>query len=465
MNRLWVRLTVGFLLLTIVLLAVVSSAIYTAVDASFQRYVGERNAALVGSELTDALRDYYLANGSWAGAEALFPAGTGRGMAGRGGRVTGSFVADPGGTIVAASDPAWLGRQAEAVGAGWTTPIEAGGTVIGRFGQELHAGQGMLLAEARFTEQVSTVLRWVAALATLLALAAGLLLSYTLARPLQRLAGRIGALSTAQLGEPVPVEGPAEVRELATAFNALGARLAHGETQRRQMATDIAHELRTPVTVLRGHLEAMMDGVYPLDGEHVAIAYDQTLHLTRLVEDMRLLTQAEAGRLPLHLTHVAPGALVEAAATRFAPLAEDAGLRLSWSTTPDLPPIRADEGRMLQVLDNLLANALRHTAAGGEVRVTVEAGIHGVRFAIANTGELPAEQAAHLFDRFWRGENARQRDAGGSGLGLAISRQLVLLHDGQIGVTSVNGWTRFTVELPAARTPAADEPAVAAQRL
>jgi signal transduction histidine kinase len=449
MNRLWVRLTIGFLLVTLVILAIVSYVIYAAVDSSFQRYVGARNVALLGSDVDQALRAYYLANGTWAGAEALLPAGMGRGMGGRGGHM-GTFIADANGTIAAASDSAWIGRRVRDLDAGWATPIEANGAVIGLVGQVMHAGQGMALAEAQFTAQVSTALRWVAALAALLALAAGLLLSYMLARPLQRLAGRISTLPAAQLGQPLPVEGPTEVRELAAAFNDLSARVAGGELQRRQMATDIAHELRTPVTVLRGHLEAMMDGIYPLDGEHVAVAYDQTLHLARLVEDMRLLTQAEAGRLALKLTLASPGAVVEAAATRFTPLADDGGLRLRAEAAPDLPPILVDEGRIQQVLDNLLANALRHTTAGGEISIVARAAGQGVAFEIGNTGELPPEQVAQIFDRFWRGEDARQRDAGGSGLGLAISRQLVLLHHGRIGVNSVSGWTCFTIELPAA---------------
>lgn len=193
-----------------------------------------------------------------------------------------------------------------------------------------------------------------------------------------------------------------------------------------------------------------MDGVYPLDVEHVAVAYEQTLHLNRLVEDLRLLTQAEAGRLPLKFELLAPDELLQRAATRFAPLAQDAGVNLVDAADAALPSIRADRGRLLQVFDNLLTNALRHTPAGGVIRLHATQTAGGVRFVVANTGEIDAETAAHLFDRFWRADEARSRDAGGSGLGLAITRQLVRLHQGEIRVEAGEGETRFVIELPVA---------------
>jgi signal transduction histidine kinase len=252
------------------------------------------------------------------------------------------------------------------------------------------------------------------------------------------------------LGQPVPVEGPAEVRQLASSFNRMSQRLAEGERLRRQMTGDVAHELRTPVTVLRGHLEAMMDGVYPLDAEHLAVAYDQTIHLARLVEDLRLLTQAESGSLALHLAPVAPAELVAEAAGRFAPLAQDSAIDLVHTIAHGLPNVEVDAGRMRQVFDNLLNNAVRHTPPGGSI--SISAGVVGdqICFEVANSGDLPPDHIEHVFDRFWRGDAARRSDAGGSGLGLAITRQLVLLHHGSISAASANGVTAFTVTLPQA---------------
>ena len=194
--------------------------------------------------------------------------------------------------------------------------------------------------------------------------------SFSLTQPLRQLAGRLALWTPATVGEQVPVEGSAEVRQLADEFNAMSQRLAAAEQVRQQMAADVAHELRTPVTVLRGHLEAMLDGVYPLDVEHVAVAYEQTLHLSRLVDDLRLLTQAEAGRLPLKLEALAPGDLVAQSIARFEPLAQDAGIALHGDAASGLPSIEGDRARLLQVFDNLLINALRHTAADGAISLS-----------------------------------------------------------------------------------------------
>jgi signal transduction histidine kinase len=452
MNRLWVRISLGFLLLTWAVLGVVTGVVYNSVQTSFREYVSERDAALFGSPLIDDLVNYYRTAGSWAGVDALLgQPGHGRGVGGRGPQ---TYIATPNHDIVAATDATWVGQTLEAIGASRTTPLLLDGQVIGLLGQQTPGEQALDEAEHRFVEQVNWGLILAGIVTTLLALALGVLLAFSLTRPLRMLATRLAGWTAATVGEQVPVEGSAEVRQLAGEFNAMSQRLADAEQVRQQMAADVAHELRTPVTVLRGHLEAMMDGVYPLDVEHVAVAYEQTLHLSRLVEDMRLLTQAEAGRLSLKFDLLSPDALVQTAAARFAPLAQDAGVALKEEAAAGLPAIRADRGRLLQVFDNLLTNALRHTPAGGVIRLRAQPFTGGVRFVVANTGAINAETAAHLFDRFWRADDARSRDAGGSGLGLAITRQLVRLHQGEIHVEPADGETRFVIELPAAASAA-----------
>ena len=430
MNRLWVRLSLGFLLLTWAVLGVVALVVYNSVQASFREYVSERDAALFGSPLIEDLVNYYRTAGSWAGVDALLDQpGRGRGAGGRGPQ---AYIATPDGVIVAATDATWVGQPLAAIGASRTTPLLLDGQSIGLLGQQTPGEQALGAAERRFVEQVNQGLLLAGVVTTVLALALGVLLAFSLTRPLRLLAARLSGWTTATLGEEAPVEGSAEVRQLATEFNAMSQRLAKAEQVRQQMAADVAHELRTPVTVLRGHLEAMMDGVYPLDVEHVAVAYEQTLHLSRLVEDLRLLTQAEAGRLPLKFAQLAPGELVQSAVARFAPLAQDAGVTLIGESDAALPSIQADRARLLQVFDNLLTNAGKQ-----------------VRFIVANTGEIDADTAAHLFDRFWRADDARSRDAGGSGLGLAITQQIVRLHHGEIRVASGAGETHFVIDLPA----------------
>ncbi len=453
MNRLWVRLTIGFLGIVLVLLLMVTLAVNYSVTSSFRQFVTETDMANLGPVAVDDLIDYFRAQGTWEGVDPLL-ASAGNGQGGRGGRGLQSFVANPDGVIVAATNGAWIGQPADTVGATRTTPLMLDGVRVGTLGQQSPGGQRMALAEHRFTEQINTALIGSGIIASLLALGAAIFLSYTLARPLQRLAERIRPLTSSQVGELVPVEGPTEVRELAIEFNGLSQRLSAGEKQRQQMSSDIAHELRTPVTVLRGHLEAMMDGVYPLDTEHLAVAYDQTIHLARLVEDLRLLTQAEAGRLELNPRPTAVAPLVEAVVARFAPLAQDADIAVRHDVAAALPFICVDANRTQQVFDNLLANALRHTPPGGEISITARASVRasgqGVEFVISNPGDLAPEELAHLFDRFWRADAARQRDAAGSGLGLAITRQLVVLQHGMIRAETYKGTISFILDLPAA---------------
>ena len=451
MNRLWVRLALGFLVVTWAVLGVVALVVYSSVQSSFRQYVNERDAALFGQPLIDDLINYYRTTGAWDGVQAILgQPGRGRGVGGRGPQ---TYVATPDGTIVAATDTTWVGQSFEAIGPSRTTSLLMDGKQIGILGQQTPGYQALDQAEHQFTTQVNQGLIYAGVVTTLLALALGLLLALSLTRPLRRLAERLALWTPATVGEQVPVEGSAEVRQLAGEFNAMSLRLADAERTRQHMAADVAHELRTPVTVLRGHLEAMMDGVYPLDQEHVAVAYEQTLHLSRLVEDLRLLTQAEAGRLPLKLEQMDPRDFVTQSLSRFEPLAQDVGIALSGASAADLPAIQADRARLLQVFDNLLTNALRHTPEDGQIRLDAMRAGNRVRFVVANTGEIDAETATHLFDRFWRADDARSRDAGGSGLGLAITRQIVLIHGGEIHVESGGGETRFVIDLPAQMHP------------
>ena len=308
-------------------------------------------------------------------------------------------------------------------------------------------------AQADFLAQVRRTMIWAGLLAGTVALLVGLLASQVIARPLNGLTRAAGAVATGQLGAQAPPapRAPEEIQTLRQTFNQMSRKLEAAESQRRRLTADVAHELRTPLSVMRGQLQAMLDKLHPADEAHIAVVYDQTLHLARLVDDLHTLTRAESGHLPLSMQAVDPVALVQRTAAMFEPLAQDAEIALRVDVPDALPAVNADGDRLRQVLANLLTNALRHTDAGGTIRLAAARNGSGVRLTVANSGEtLTPEQAQRVFDRFWRADDSRQRDRGGAGLGLAIAREIVTLHGGDIQVEVGGGETAFHVTLPAA---------------
>jgi signal transduction histidine kinase len=315
--------------------------------------------------------------------------------------------------------------------------------------EELSAGERRALLRERFPGAVLGT----AAIIGLVGIGAGVWISRSLTAPLQALEEAAQALGRRDLGRRVAVEGSQELEAVGQAFNQMASELEQGELLRRNLMADVAHELRTPLTLLQGNLRAILDDVYPLDKEEVARLYDQTRHLSRLVEDLHDLAQAEAHALPLDRREVDLVALVASSCELFAPLADEEGVALSLQV-PDAPLLlQADAARLTQALQNLLANALHYTGAGGRVTVSVtrENGTALVTVADNGSGIAP-EHLPHVFDRFYRTDSARSRDTGGTGLGLAIARGLVEAHGGTVIATSpgLEQGSAFTVRLPLA---------------
>jgi two-component system OmpR family sensor kinase/two-component system sensor histidine kinase BaeS len=259
---------------------------------------------------------------------------------------------------------------------------------------------------------------------------------------------------------PVPERGPQEFGRLAVSFNHMAEELERSDQQRRNLTADVAHELRTPLHVIQGNLEGVLDGVYEPTEDHIGATLDETRALARLVEDLRTLSLAEAGQLPLNREPVDVVELLEDTRTSFSGPAETAGIDLRRVKVDGVfveeggsnVTVPGDVGRLDQVLGNLMANALRHTPPGGAITLGATTLPDAVRITVRDTGEgISPEDVPFVFDRFWRGDRSRSHASGaGSGLGLAIARQLVRAHGGSIGVESELGeGTTFTVELPA----------------
>ena len=322
------------------------------------------------------------------------------------------------------------------------------------------AGRAMLEqmlgpAERAYLRSIRNALWLAGGIAALAAVAVSLVLARQIAAPVRTLTAAARRLAAGDRSQRIPVRSTDELGELAAAFNALTAALAHQETLRRQMVADIAHELRTPLAIIQANL--LVDGVRPLSTAAVADIHQDTQLLARLVGDLRDLSLAEAGQLPLRREATDLGALARASVERFAPQAEANGVRLAAEAVNDLPIADVDPDRIAQVLSNLLDNALRHTPAGGVVSVRVERGMEPgvVQVTVRDTGRgIAPEHLSNIFERFYRADSARSRRSGGSGIGLAVVKQLVAAHGGRIWVESAAGeGTSFRFVLPRVAAP------------
>ncbi|WP_433261409.1 sensor histidine kinase [Actinosynnema sp. CS-041913] len=269
-----------------------------------------------------------------------------------------------------------------------------------------------------------------------------------LIRPLRALTGaahRVAGGDTPQ----VVVKGKDELAQLASAFNTMSAARARMERLRKAMVSDIAHELRTPLSNIRGWLEAAEDGISERDPALIALLLKEALMLQHVVDDLQDLAAADAGELRLSLDALDAGSLLAQLRSAHGPRATQNGITLSVASQPGLM-LRADALRLRQILDNLVTNALRQVPGGGSIAVTARADGHTAVIDVADTGTgISAEDLPHVFDRFWRAEKSRSRQTGGSGLGLAIVRKLTEAHGGDVTAVSAEGQgTTFTLRLP-----------------
>jgi signal transduction histidine kinase len=303
----------------------------------------------------------------------------------------------------------------------------------------------------RIFQRLSQNLLVIAVAGSLAGIGAGIWISRSLAAPLDELADAARAIGARDLSRRVTIEGSQEMVDVAVAFNQMAADLERAELLRSNLIADVSHELRTPLTVLQGNLRAMLDDVYAMDKEEVSRLYDQTRHLSRLVEDLNELAQAEARQLPLHLQETDVMPHIQSVAAVFEPVAQEKSVRLVTDLPDILPPVQVDADRFTQVLHNIFANALRHTPDGGTITLRASALQEAISIAVEDTGEgIAPEHLGHVFDRFYRTDQSRARDTGGTGLGLAIVKAIVEAHNGRVTVASegIGKGTTFRVFLP-----------------
>lgn len=409
------------------------------------------------SDFVSQMAAYYNIHSSWNGvfdyARGLTPPNLNGGAPDntpQGPTPASQFVlVDQQGTVIVPGPTLSIGQRLPASATAQGMPVRVNGKTVGTV--LIDGGPPPLSpSDALFLSSTERALIFGALASVLIALGLGLVLARSLTRPVRELTIAIHAMAKGELEQAVPVRSRDELGELSETFNRMSADLALANVQRRQMTADIAHDLRTPVTVLSGYLEALRDGVLPPSPERFAILYEEAQHLQSLIEDLRTLSLADAGELALHPESIAPHVLLERIAATYSHQAERQGITLAVSAQDDSPPLHVDITRMVQVLSNLVGNALRYTPSGGTITLSAESAPQRAILRVSDTGEgIAPEALSRIFDRFYRSDAARAQSQGESGLGLAIARALVEAHGGTIAAASEPGHgSAFTITLP-----------------
>jgi signal transduction histidine kinase len=317
---------------------------------------------------------------------------------------------------------------------------------------ELRPTQSLRSTLAEFNPELVTPLIQAGAIGTLIAIVMAYWISRTIAKPLQAVGKAANAVAEGDLNQQVPVSGPMEVRDVAEAFNLMSAEVRATQQAQRHFMANVSHDLKTPLTSIQGYSQAIMDGAARDPIRAANIIHDEASRLTRMVTELTDLARMEAGQLSMQMTPLDLGELAMNVAQRLRVTAEQQGVNLIARATP-MPDIEGDGDRLVQVLDNLISNALKFTPKGGSIRVATRAVPDGVELSVADTGAgIPKDDLPRIFERFYQVDKARGPQRG-TGLGLAITYEIINAHGGRISVQSTEGkGTTFTIWLPLHRS-------------
>ncbi len=447
------RLLVVLILVVVAMVGGMAFFNTLATTRMFTRYEEDRRM-MRHQRFERFLGQHYAQNENWSGVQLVVE---------RMGQITGERVvlADEKGQIVADSAGELVGR---AVDQSWNTPaaqIIYHGAKVGVLYTDFPGWgrvappppPGVEPESMVFLASVNRALLIVAVVAGLGAVLLILGLSRRILAPVEALTAAVRRMEAGDLSQRVNITSRDEIGELARAFNAMADGLARLEELRRNMVTDVAHELRTPLSNIRGYLEAIQDGVVQPEGCIIDSLHEEAMLLSRLVDDLQELSLAEAGQLKLERQPVALADIVDRAVESIRLRAEAKGVTVQVDLPEELL-VDVDPQRIGQVLRNLLENALTHTPPGGEIAVTAHTEGQWVEVSVRDTGSgIAARDLPYVFERFYRADKSRSRATGGAGLGLAIAKQLVEAHGGRIEVESeVGRGTQFTFTLPMAET-------------
>jgi signal transduction histidine kinase len=442
------RLTAAFVGVGIASAAVAALLVNAEFGRRFTGYLDDRQLAQE-QQVATALAEAYGRIGDWSTAD-LSPVGALIAM--EGGTLE---VRDASGSTVWVADESTTGMDpamhrgmmgAGPLGPERTLPIVVRGSVVGYAAMRLPT-EGLLPHDVSFRDSVNRLLLFGAIAAAVVALLLGLVLARRAVAPARALTGAARAFAHGDRATRISSDRDDEFGEMADAFDAMADTVDEEDRVRRTFASDVAHELRTPLAILRTSVESIQDGVVSPDAASIASLHEEVLRMSRLVEDLETIAQADAARFSLRREPVDLGAEVRTVVVGFRDRFAESGIELR-SEIEDVH-VQGDAVRLRQIVSNLLSNALKFTPSGGRVTVSVTETSSSASLEVADTGPgIPPDETDRVFDRFYRGRTVR---AGGSGIGLAVVRDLAVAHGGEVSVESEPGrGSRFLVVLPRA---------------
>ncbi|MBN2556578.1 MAG: HAMP domain-containing protein [Anaerolineales bacterium] len=440
------KLIIAFLLVALTSTAILAGITSRSTQDRFSEYIFNQEF----DSLLYALEDFYRTHGTLDGYQAeLFPGPPERPNREPFSPSLAFTVTDPYGGVINRQPDQIGGRREPAGEDSQHAPIVVDGELVGFLTMKPSPFEFNQF-EQQFIGRIQSTLLVSMFGAMVVAVALGFLLSRSLSEPVKELNRATEAMAAGNLVQRVQVRSRDEIGKLAESFNQMNAKLERMMAQREQMTADIAHELRTPLSVIIGHTSAGKEGILPVDEEMIAVIDDEARHLERLVQDLRTLSLAEAGELTLKRQPAKVAELLNACTAAYLPAGLDKGVKIETTTAENLPELILDTARFKQVINNLIENALRYAPEGSAIELSAEKEGAFVVFSVADAGKgIPAEECERIFDRLYRRDDARARAEGGSGLGLAIVKTLVENHGGDIRVESELGrGTQFLIRLP-----------------
>jgi signal transduction histidine kinase len=447
MRSLTSKLILAFLVTSLVSISIIVALTRFSTNREFNRFItGQR-----GDELVDGLEAYYEEHGTWDGLNAA-PMGFHANQTFPREDLPSFFsVTDAHGIVVVESYQFRLGDVLDPRRLETGRQIQVNNETVGYLIIEIPP-ERRDPREDEFIRRLDLSLFLTAIGTVLFALLLGVILSRSITQPVRELIAATRAMAAGKMVQNVPVRSMDEIGELAKSFNKMSGDLARSFNLRKQMTADIAHELRTPLSLIIGHAEAVHDGVLPPTRENFEIIREEADRLEQLVNDLRTLSLADAGELPLEFQNTDLNKLLGDIQARYLFQFQQKRITFELKSAEGALLIHLDPARITQVFTNILENALNFTPGGGRVEIELNPAAEDIQISIQDDGPgVTAEEASRLFDRFYRADPSRAREDGGSGLGLAISKSIIEMHHGRIWAESEKGsGLRMVIQLPRA---------------